>query len=424
MRISIWQQWSSNHSSMFTIMGTFESEELAQTAARKISELSERITQFIFEDLADADFDRYWKHELLTPFELELETTHQIGLAGRIDWFSGISISQVGRVVMLSPDQTWQGPLPVDKLLEQMGARVVIEGDLAPGNRLDNEPTIRIRCKAPDEQPAQQIMTDAGYKSDGDYLERTLTSFRNDAPTVEYVHYSQLADHILWLKQQGCEDVHFEIIQARDNDDQTLVILGLAESTDVLRSILSQADQVSSKRRSQEWTLIEDVFLYDRLTKSPRIEGELLSPELAQTKLRELGFMATGVEWYLARESAIAVDIRCKASDQTIARELVSSINEGSTRYARCRLPKRYIDAPTPPRYGRDLTNTSIFSVFSAQAEFDSSYLHLSNTQFYDVKYGLPALIAFLKDRGFSGFQFDVAISDEVRFPMYKWWIV
>ncbi len=361
MRISIWQQWSSNHSSMFTIMGTFESEEAAQTAARKISELSERITQFIFEDLDDADFDRYWKHENLTPFELELETIHQLGLAGRIDWFSGISISQVGRVVMLSPDQTWQGPLPVDKLLEQMGARVVIDGDLAPGNRLDNEPIIRIRCKAPDEETARQLMTEAGYRSDGDHFERTVTVDGINTPIVdEYGHFSVFADHILWLKQQGCKDVHFEIIQARDNGDQTLVILGLAESADVIRSILSQADQVSSKRRSQEWTLIEDVFLYGRLTKSPHREGEPLSPKLAQTKLRELGFMATGAEWHLARVFAIAVDIRCKASNQTIARELASSINEGSTRYTRCRLPKRYIDAPTPPRYGRDLTNTRV----------------------------------------------------------------
>ena len=43
MRISIWQQFSSNHSSSFTIIGTFENSEAAQRAAIEFRAILEKI---------------------------------------------------------------------------------------------------------------------------------------------------------------------------------------------------------------------------------------------------------------------------------------------------------------------------------------------------------------------------------------------
>jgi len=45
MRLSIWQQFSSNHSANFEIVGTFKTEELAHQAAEELREISRAIAQ-------------------------------------------------------------------------------------------------------------------------------------------------------------------------------------------------------------------------------------------------------------------------------------------------------------------------------------------------------------------------------------------
>src|SRR5687767_9411950 len=45
MRVSIWQQFSSNHSSSFTVVGEFESVEEAQKAGGIFSDIMRRIVQ-------------------------------------------------------------------------------------------------------------------------------------------------------------------------------------------------------------------------------------------------------------------------------------------------------------------------------------------------------------------------------------------
>jgi uncharacterized lipoprotein YehR (DUF1307 family) len=54
MKLSIWQQFSSNHSANFTTVGQFESAEWAQEALKEVQEIIQNIAWW-HEHIQDAD---------------------------------------------------------------------------------------------------------------------------------------------------------------------------------------------------------------------------------------------------------------------------------------------------------------------------------------------------------------------------------
>ncbi len=180
MRISIWQQWSSNHSAAFTIMGKFKTVEDAQQAGDTIKNIltevarwkqnnraakwraylaDQNIQQPTPADEAQFNCDYYDDYE---PTEIE----QQLAKQHNVTWIRTLhyaedpalvpqAVEVVDRVVIVAEDligqETWTGPCPFDELLEKLGGEVAVDDgqtDLIQ---------VTIRCRAPNESTAARI---------------------------------------------------------------------------------------------------------------------------------------------------------------------------------------------------------------------------------------------------------------------------
>ncbi len=191
MKISIWQQFSSNHSADFTLVGQFESSEWAKTVAEEIRHIIHSIGWWweqvrddetpaetlnrLLEQYNDASDVPPFVHspDVLThvytadsrgPTPPEIYYQQQYGLQkwGRcgtipLDWIRGRYAERVVEVyndlVIVSPmGNTWAGAHPFDTILEQLGGRVAasLEGYVGLGLNID--------CTAPSAAAADAIV--------------------------------------------------------------------------------------------------------------------------------------------------------------------------------------------------------------------------------------------------------------------------
>jgi hypothetical protein len=152
MRVSLWQQFSSNHSGSFTVVGTFESAEKANAAADKLREIIQTIQDWYKQrpELAD--------QAIIDPIPPEVEFARQYDVEWDrpVDWYneeSPVSVLDDSVMVLHVPD-TWSYPLPFLGILKQFGGSVVYEFEF--GAPLA-EFSIKLTCTAPDEAAASDI---------------------------------------------------------------------------------------------------------------------------------------------------------------------------------------------------------------------------------------------------------------------------
>jgi hypothetical protein len=141
MKISIWKQFSSNHSAGFTTVGQFEPEEYATIVAQELRQMIHNIGEW-WENHPDfkVTANRLRRDRVyLTPPEIKIkeeydvdwcEQTSNIGSIDRpIDWIRSPreteTIQQYKSLVWLSPTgNTWCGAHPFDSIMEKLGGRV------------------------------------------------------------------------------------------------------------------------------------------------------------------------------------------------------------------------------------------------------------------------------------------------------------
>ncbi len=130
MRVSIWQQWASNHSVWFSVVGTFSDYETATAAATEIR-LSLQQIQDYWKQIKLED-QREWDNETLSPPEEAIKQHYGIEWHP-VDWYKYSSvrevddpISVIDRFVVFSNPigDTRIGPRPITYLLERLGASV------------------------------------------------------------------------------------------------------------------------------------------------------------------------------------------------------------------------------------------------------------------------------------------------------------
>lgn len=152
MRLSIWYQFSSNHSAFFSIVGQFETNEAAQNAYHVWLHL---ITEIIAWRKEHPDQD----DEVRTPIELEYDLHYGVQLdygdEYAIGWCGDDPMKVVSQhdnlVIVCAPEETlnnWDGPLD---LMQALGAETgldVVEG---------SETILTTTCTAPDDATAQRI---------------------------------------------------------------------------------------------------------------------------------------------------------------------------------------------------------------------------------------------------------------------------
>src|SRR5687767_3760219 len=88
MKITLWQQFSSNHSASFTVVGKFPSAEAAQTAYTEIVHHLKQIKEW-WEKLSTEEVDEWlakvYDHKVITPVEAALAQRYGVDWEYSID---------------------------------------------------------------------------------------------------------------------------------------------------------------------------------------------------------------------------------------------------------------------------------------------------------------------------------------------------
>jgi hypothetical protein len=166
MKISLWQQFSSNHSASFTVVGTFETPEAAYLAAEEIRRLLAGIVNYYADPEHKPILDQFWNEGgvlSLTPVEQEFAQKYGIDPE---DWtYNGAGIDWIVEakdidsavemwdefVVVGNVGDTWLGAMPIDTLLNNMGGSIAVEHEWGRGLQ------VNVSCVAPDEATAAQF---------------------------------------------------------------------------------------------------------------------------------------------------------------------------------------------------------------------------------------------------------------------------
>jgi hypothetical protein len=250
MRLSIWQQFSSNHSASFTVVGVFPSPEEATKAAHALNEILSQIETWYDRDKRLAlTVGDYLHEEWPEPTPPERAIGEQYGVEWRwaIDWTFGIwskegyddQVSQVGNLVFLEPriSGTWQGPQPFDAIMGKLGGTVHVDADqcrMYP----DHLQVASIHCTAPDEPTAEwieMVFQDQLATGNTTYLREWMLSNEYDwlpdhAPILnQFSHKGRtvmlerigaeggLAESMAimteFLKSQGCTSIEYSFTQ-------------------------------------------------------------------------------------------------------------------------------------------------------------------------------------------------------------------
>jgi hypothetical protein len=153
MRITIWEQFSSNHSASFTIVGRFESDSAAQDAARELRDIMSAI-----EDWHAQPENATISQGAIDPSPVEKQAAERYGVQWSdysIDWISSPEDTVVvldNHVVINSMKETWLGPKPFDEIMEKLGGVTMVGGESGEGSIHAD-----IAFKAPDEATATAL---------------------------------------------------------------------------------------------------------------------------------------------------------------------------------------------------------------------------------------------------------------------------
>jgi hypothetical protein len=209
MKLSIWQQFSSNHSATFTVMGKFETPEQAREVAETIREILVKVARWREQFQTDEEDD-----DLTAPdhtdseMALESELLEQYGLDAPLETlefardssFAADAVLVFDRVVIVSEglidEYTWSGSWAFEEYLKKRGAEVTAysEGE-------SKEITIDITCIAPDEVTADDITRRWNATRDG--LNIDIHDFHEE-------DYGQnFLDLIEYLQTKGCNAIDY-----------------------------------------------------------------------------------------------------------------------------------------------------------------------------------------------------------------------
>lgn len=240
MKITLWQQFSSNHSASFTVVGTFESADQAESVAASLRQMMREIATF-WQGLSDEarqqwqadDSDEYAGQ--LTPVEQKWSDYFVVewpkrGDDGyyRIDWLppdpdlAEAGVLLVDRSVLVS--DVWVTSSPhthIVAILEQYGASI------AKTSETENLGlVVTVTCTAPDESTAMQLMGDVTeahgrFRVAGEYpayYKGSRIPIRAGLKLTYPLHlirgfsaaHSPLGAFVHYLEAHHCIDIHVE----------------------------------------------------------------------------------------------------------------------------------------------------------------------------------------------------------------------
>jgi|GEM_PF-5536118 len=147
MKLSIWQQFASNHSNGFTVVGKFDSEKEASKVATRLKEILEAI---YLQSIGYGDIEPV-QAELDYGKEFDIEWTKHL------DWINTDEIDHVlqfNQYVVISDyhGSTWHGTLYIDQIMAKLASNVYGAGEMDV-----NVIAVELSCLAPDINVANSI---------------------------------------------------------------------------------------------------------------------------------------------------------------------------------------------------------------------------------------------------------------------------
>lgn len=233
MRVTIWQQFSSNHSSFFTVVGEFQSPEAAQQATNELRRIIQSVVDWY---AAHPEHEEKWIHDYWppTPAEYEIAAQYSVRLDDEygMDWIGAETdpqsvVTTMDCLVFLAhPIDTWNGGHPFDWIIEKLGGRGFIDGWHDVGPYWEEQSThilINFVCNAPNPVAAQNIAQELS-----DYMQIRFNfnlgtlSLRREDITISgrqlrfikrdfYKIASDLSNLIAYLKSRGCTDIEYQV---------------------------------------------------------------------------------------------------------------------------------------------------------------------------------------------------------------------
>jgi hypothetical protein len=218
MKITLWQQFSSNHSGYFSIVGVFDTPEKAKKAADELAKIIKTIQDWHKNnpDKSDAWYARWASGDEypapLSEIEENLAKKYDVRWPNGIDWFDDAKIEIIRDhiVHMTTEFQVDWGPQPFDQIIARLGGYGLVTG-MSNGGEPDGSIWIKLSCTAPDEATAIKIA-------------ESKPAFIDFDKTIQHVRRYDAKLHFGWewyestwkleklideLQQQNCTDIEY-----------------------------------------------------------------------------------------------------------------------------------------------------------------------------------------------------------------------
>ena len=159
MKVSIWQQFSSNHSSTFEVVGVFERVEDAQNAHFLLANLMADVVQWYETN--------EWTGKPSQP-ELDIAQQHKIKWEYPIDFVHGESTSSAKSAVRIYRhmvqvthiNETWMSKQPFEDLLNKLGANTAAWDVDSYSAQTATIFSMTIEATAPDSETVERLRND------------------------------------------------------------------------------------------------------------------------------------------------------------------------------------------------------------------------------------------------------------------------
>lgn len=247
MKLSIWQQFSSNHSSSFTVVGEFATRIEAEKAADKIREILQGLDDWHTQH--EEEMDDWWRSgdwaNDPSPFEKDLAAQYNIEWRGAIDWFREANVRIVlDRLLYITPGSRPEADgQPFDQLINRLGGKGYHEGNVYGDDT--GWILFNLTCQTPDESIATEI-----YKRRLGFNRRIK---RNGTQLNFYRwrfdEHPELPTLIAQLEAYGCTGIEYNFEQIVL--DRNVILYG-PDDLEVLIDVLKNVTDYDDRQRSAE----------------------------------------------------------------------------------------------------------------------------------------------------------------------------
>jgi hypothetical protein len=205
MKVSIWQQFSSNHSAHFTIVGIFRSPDDAANSAQQLRDFLDDLLRW-HEDHPD-ESQEMREHNIegvITGPEKKAATEYSIEWTYPVLWMDNYFLDVFDRFIFVS--NNWgadSGAEPVDQLIRKLGADEVFVSGSMIWNADDRRLDVKISSFAPTPETARLLSDELNGRpgEDEHYVQVFLDDFAmNDSQTLK--------DILVRMKNARCTHIH------------------------------------------------------------------------------------------------------------------------------------------------------------------------------------------------------------------------